>query len=78
MAKKKKKFVNRHRIPLKERMVYTSKVENEMLDQMRRSIFEAFPDKKQRAFYISNLIKGLEDEIQLNKNLDNIEKAKGN
>ena len=69
MTKKKKKikFKNRHRIPLKERLMFSHRVEIEMRRQMERDITRAFPDPIERAQYISSLIKELTNQIENNQ-----------
>jgi len=56
---------SRHQLSLREQLDNPI-IEKEMREKMERSITEAFPNPVHRAFYISNLIKELEDEIARN------------
>ena len=53
----------RHEIPLKESRTFNHRVEIEMRKEMERSITKAFPNPRERASYISSLIKELTREI---------------
>jgi len=74
--KKKIKFVNRHRIPLKETRMFTPAVEREMYKLMLRDIPRAFPYPMERASYLSSLIRELTDQIEANVKEDVNSKGK--
>jgi len=70
MSRKKKKFKMpkpRHKISLRESLAFTVKLEIEMRREMERSITRAFPNRTDRARYISTLIKELDRVIKENE-----------
>ena len=67
------KSAKRHEISLAQTQTFNHKLEIELRRTLERGISKAFPNPQQRVFYISNLIKELEDEIALNAKLESDE-----